>query len=88
MEKNANSIVSKLIEQLVHQRDELQLKMHLGSVEAKEHLGKLEEQLFQLRQRHVAAREAINETSTEVWDALKLLGSEIQIGFDRIWRSL
>lgn len=88
MDANSKQLVGKLIDELAHQRDELKLKLHLGSVEAKQQLGKLEEQLFQLRQRHVAAIEAIDETSAEVWDALKLLGSEIQVGFDRIWKSL
>ncbi|MDP1562194.1 MAG: hypothetical protein Q8M16_12515 [Pirellulaceae bacterium] len=88
MDANPKQLVGKLIDELAHQRDELKLKLHLGSVEAKEQLGKLEERLFQLRQRHVAAIEALDETSAEVWDALKLLGSEIQVGFDRIWKSL
>jgi hypothetical protein len=88
MEENSKSIVGKLIDELAQQRDELKLKIHLGSVEAKEQLSKLEDQLFQLRQRYVPAKEAVEETADEVWDALKLLGSEIKVGLDRIWKSL
>lgn len=48
----------------------------------------MEDQLFQLRQRFAPAKEAVDETADEVWDALKLLGSEIKVGLDRIWKSL
>lgn len=88
MNEDSRSIVGKLIDELVHQRDELKLKMHLGSIEAKDQLSKLEDQLFQLRQRFAPAKEAVDETAEEVWDALKLLGSEIKVGLDRIWKSL
>jgi hypothetical protein len=88
MEENSKSVVGKLIDELTQQRDELRLQIHLGSVEAKEQLGKLEDQLFQLRQRYLPTQEAVEETAEDVWDALKLVGSEIKVGFDRIWKSL
>ncbi len=88
MEENSKSIVGKLIDELTQQRDELRLQIHLGSIEAKQELSKLEDQLFQLRQRYVPAKEAVEETAEDVWDALKLLGGEIKLGLDRIWKSL
>ncbi len=88
MGDNSKSMVGKLIDELTYQRDELRLKIHLGSVEAKERLSKLEEQLFELRHRFAPTKEAMDETAEDVWDALKLLGSEIKVGFDRIWKSL
>ncbi len=88
MNENSKSIVGKLIEELTHQRDEIKLRIHLGSLDAKEQLGKLEEQLFQLRQSFAPTKEAVDETAEDVWDALKLVGTEIKVGFDRIWKSV
>ena len=87
MEDNSKSIVGRLIEELTQQRDELRLSIHLGSLEAKEQLAKLDDQLFQLRQSFAPTTEAVGETAEDVWDALKLVGSEIKMGFDRIRKS-
>ncbi len=88
MQENERSTIGKLIDDLAQQRDELRLKIHLGSMEAQEQLQKLDDQLFQLRQRFVPTKAAIDETADDVWDALKLLGGEIKEGFDRIRKSL
>ena len=88
MDENSKTVVSKLIEELTTQRDELRLKIHLGSLEAKEQLSILEDKLFRLRHDFTPAKEALDESAEDVWDALKLVGSEIKTGFDRIWKSL
>ena len=88
MEDDSKTILGKLIEDLTQQRDELRLRIHLGSLEAQEQLGKLDDQLFQLRQNFGPTKEAVGETAEDVWEALKLVGSEIKVGFDRIWKSL
>jgi hypothetical protein len=88
MEENSKSMVAKLIEELTIQRDELRLKIHLGSLEAKEQLSKLEDQLFQLTQRFSPTKDAVGESAEDVWEALTLLGGEIKEGFARIWKSL
>ena len=51
-------------------------------------MGKLEERLFELRQRYAPTKEAIDETAEEVWESLKTVGGEILEGFHRIRRSL
>ncbi len=88
MEDNSKTILGKLIEDLAQERDELRLRIHLGSLEAHEQLGKLDDQLFQLRQNFAPTKEAVGETAQDVWEALKLVGSEIKVGFDRIRKSL
>ncbi len=88
MEDDSKTILGKLIEDLAQERDELRLRIHLGSLEAKEQLGKLDDQLFQLRQSFAPTKEAVGETAEDVWEALKLVGSEIKVGFDRIRKSL
>ena len=88
MEDDSKTILGKLIEDLAQERDELRLRIHLGSLEAQEQLGKLDDQLFQLRQNFAPTKEAVGETAQDVWEALKLVGSEIKVGFDRIRKSL
>ncbi len=88
MEDDSKTILGKLIEDLAQERDELRLRIHLGSLEAQEQLGKLDDQLFQLRQNFAPTKEAVGETAEDVWEALKLVGSEIKVGFDRIRKSL
>ena len=88
MEDDSKTILGKLIEDLAQERDELRLRIHLGSLEAKEQLGKLDDQLFQLRQNFAPTKVAVGETAEDVWEALKLVGSEIKVGFDRIRKSL
>ncbi len=88
MEDDSKTILGKLIEDLAQERDELRLRIHLGSLEAQEQLGKLDDQLFQLRQNFAPTKQAVGETAEDVWEALKLVGSEIKVGFDRIRKSL
>ncbi len=88
MEDNSKTILGKLIEDLAQERDELRLRIHLGSLEAQEQLGKLDDQLFQLRQNFAPTKAAVGETAQDVWEVLKLVGSEIKVGFDRIRKSL
>jgi hypothetical protein len=88
VESNSKKLVAKLIEELTRQRDELRLQIHLGSVEAKEQLRKLEDQLRQLSERFAPTKEAVGESAENVWEALVILGGEIKTGFERIWKSL
>jgi chromosome segregation ATPase len=87
MDEQSKTMVGKLIEELTQQRDELGLQMHLAGMDAKDQLAKLEEKFFQLRQQFAPAKEAVDDSADDVWDALKLLGSEIKEGFDRIRKS-
>jgi hypothetical protein len=86
--QGSQSAIESLIGELTRQRDELRLQVHLGTMEAKQQLGKLEDQLYDLTQRFAPTTQALNETSEDVWDALKLLGNEILEGFERVRKSL
>jgi|LakMenE01Jun11ns_1017448.scaffolds.fasta_scaffold9899048_2 hypothetical protein len=88
MSEHPRSLIGKLIQDLVQQRDELKLDLHLGTQEAKEQWEKLEDKLFQLRQRFQPAQEAAEDSAEQVWDALKLLAGEVKDGFDRVRKSL
>lgn len=85
-EKSAS--VSKLIHDLKRERDELQVHVHLGSLEAKKQWQILSDKLNAMSQRYTPLKDAVEETAEDVWDSLKLVGSEIWDGFKRIRESL
>lgn len=88
MSTEQKTFISELISDLKQQRDQLRVKLHLGSVEVKEEFERLEEQLFQLNHRFDPVKDAVGETAEDVWDSMRLLGSEIGDGFVRIGKSL
>lgn len=51
-------------------------------------LGRLDDQLNQLIHRFDPVKDAVDETSADVWESLQLLGSEVKDGFKRIRNSL
>jgi hypothetical protein len=88
METQTQDRVHKLIEDLKRQRDELRLQMHLGSMELKNEWDKLDGKLGDLTSRAQPLRTAVGESAEDVWEAAKLLGTEIKEGFDRIRKAL
>ena len=88
MKEHPRSLVGKLIQDLLQQRDELRVTLNLGSKEVKEQLAKLDDKLYQLRQQFEPTREAVDNSAEDVWDAMKLLGGEIKEGFDRVRKTL
>ena len=88
METQSQDRLHKLVEDLKRQRDELRLQMHLGSLELKDEWDKLDSKLAQLTNRAQPLRAAVGESAEDVWEAVKILGSEIKEGFDRIRKAL
>ena len=84
-EKNT---VAELISDLKQQRDELRLKIHLGNEEIKEEWDRLDSKLSQLNHRFDPLREAVEDTTEDLWESLKLVGAEIKEGFNRIRKAL
>lgn len=82
------SRVQELISSLKQQRDELRLKMHLGSEEAKDQWEKLEEKFQQLTSDYEPLKHAVDESADDIWESLKLVAGEIKTGFNRIRKSL
>lgn len=72
-----------LVKTLEQRRDELSLKMHLGSMEAKEQWDALEK-----KWENFAARARLEDTSGEVGEAARLLGEELMLGYERIKAAL
>ena len=82
------SFLEELISDLKQQRDHLRVKMHLGGQELKEEFQKLDDKLNQLSHQYDPIKEAVGETANDIWESLKLVGSEIKDGFSRIRDSL
>lgn len=88
MPQKEKTFLRELISDLKQQRDHLRVKVHLGSVEVKDEFEKLDDKLSQLNHRFDPLKDAVGETAEDVWDSLKLFGSEIKDGFVRIRKSL
>ena len=88
MSDTEKTFVGELISDLKQQRDQLRVKIHLGGQELKEEFGKLDDKLSQLNHQFDPLKSAVGETTEDLWDSLKLVGSEIKDGFHRIRKSL
>ena len=85
-EKSAG--VNRLIHDLKQERDEIKLRLHLGSMELKEEWQDLSDKLNALSHQYDPLKDAVEESAEDVWDSMKLVGSEIWDGFKRIRKSL
>ena len=75
----------ELLENLQQKRDELKVKIHLGSMEAKDEWSTLEKKWEKFSSR--AAKE-IDEGSKVIADELDALGDEIEKGYQTIKNKL
>lgn len=80
--------IHELISTLKQQRDELAVRMHLAGAEAKQEWSRLDDKVNQLSHRFDPLKKAVGETTDDVWISVKLLGEELQQGFQRIRKSL
>ncbi len=70
-------------EELEQLRDEIKLKMHLASMEAREEWGGLEQKWDDFN-----ARAKLEQSGEDIGDALSLLGSELKQAFVRFKNAL
>ena len=75
--------ISELLQRLKHQREELALKIHLGTMEAKQ-----EWEIIEQKWQKFAARAELEESGEGISDALKLLGSELKQSYERIRKAM
>ena len=80
--------VGEFISSLKRQRDELALQIHLGKAEAKEEWEKVTAKFDELTSQYEPLKDAVEETTGNVFDALKLVASEVEEGFQRIRKAL
>ena len=77
------SDLSKMLEDLKTRRDELKLKIHLGTKEAQEEYEKLEAQWD-----NFAAKAKLDESAEGLGEAVGLVGEELKNSYERLKKAL
>ena len=77
------SELDDVLQELKQKRDELRLQIHLASKEAKDEWDELEEKLEDF-----TANAKLDETGEGIGKALGQLGSELKLGYERIWKAI
>ena len=85
---NDRDYVAELLSNLKQQKDELALKIHLGTMEAKEEFEKAQEKLGQVSEEFEPVKEAVAESAENIFSSLKLVAGEVKESFDRIRKSM
>ena len=81
-------LLTELIDDLKQQRDELALQIHLGKAESKEEWEKVQIKLEHLMAQGDKLKDAVEESTENVLESLKLVAEEIKNSFDRICKLL
>ncbi len=76
--------ITKALEHLKQQRDELQVQLHLAKADAKDEWTRLESQWDEIKPKLDAAREEVGKTAESVGAALGLAIDELKKGYERL----
>ena len=82
------SAVAELISTVKQHRDEIKLKLHLGSREVKDRWDELDDRFARLKAEYEPLAAAVDETAEDVGESLKLIAEELKDGFNRIRETL
>ncbi len=82
------SFIENMISRLKQERDELAVQIHLGKQEAKEEWDKVQEKLQKMADDFDPVKDAVEESASNVFQSLKLVGEEIVESFGRIRSSI
>ena len=80
--------LDKLFDKLKNERDELKLKIKLGSMEAREEFERAEEKWDQLKSKVSTIADDVSETSDEYISKAKIVGEELKETYRRIAKRL
>jgi ribosome-associated translation inhibitor RaiA len=81
---DAKEQMTKAVEYLKQQRDELQVQLHLAKADAKDEWARLEKQWDEIHPKLEAAREEAGKTAESVSAALGLAIDELKKGYERL----
>lgn len=79
---------SALLEKLKTERDEINLKIHLASMDAKEEFEETEKKWRQLQAKAAAMADEARETSDEYIGKAKVIGDELKAAYHNITRRI
>lgn len=88
MTENRERRLAELTSSLKQDRDELKLQLHLLKKEMQEEWDRLEEKFVDLNARLEPSKHALEKSSENLWESLKLVGEELRDGYRRIRNSL
>jgi hypothetical protein len=77
-----------LLEKLKSERDQIMLKLHLASMEAKEEFEEAEKHWDTLKNKAAEIADDSKETSEELIAKAKIVGEELKEAYDRISKRL
>ena len=80
--------LEKITDKIKHQRDELQVHMHLAGMEAKDEWEKAEEKWDEFMDKAAEIKDDTQETTEELVAATKVIGEEINQAYKRILERL
>lgn len=78
----------QLMEKLKYERDEVKLKMHLASMDAKDEFEKAEKKWTHIRSEAADIADDTKETSEELISKAKIVGEELKDTYHRIAKRL
>jgi hypothetical protein len=78
--------LKKLEDSLLQQRDELRVKLHLAKADARDEWEVLEGKWAEAQVKFAQVQKSAGESMVDIEAAARLLGEEIQKGYDRIRR--
>jgi chromosome segregation ATPase len=87
MSEKANSL-DQVVNKLKQERDELQLQMHLASMDAKDEYERLSGKVDELTDQYEPVKDAVEETADNVFSALGLVADELKAGFQRVRKTI
>lgn len=76
--------ITKALEHLKQQRDELHVQLHLVKADAKDEWARLESRWDEIKPKLEAAREEVGKTTESVGAALGLAIDELKKGYERL----
>jgi hypothetical protein len=78
----------ELVTDLERERDELKLKIKLGTKDAHDQVGRMDDKIQQLKLKADAATSEAKDAMEDVGEVAKKLADEIKAGFDRVRKTL
>lgn len=76
--------MTKALEHVKQQRDELQVKLHLAKADVKDEWARLETQWDEIKPKLEAARDEVGKTAESVGTALGMAIDELKKGYERL----
>jgi len=86
--KDINQTIQKVTEELKRERDEIQLKLHLGKEELEDEWEELEKKLARLESKVKEIEKTASAAADDVIAAAKLLSDELKRGYKKIRKKL